>query len=79
VQIVVELTLLFMLGSLAYAWRDALPLSLVAALAAIGLIAWNPGGHMLRHRVGQFLRLGTGGTRDLHHDRHAAVVVDVRA
>ena len=46
VQIVVELTLLFMLGSLAYAWRDALPLSLVAALVAIGLVAWNPGGYM---------------------------------
>jgi peptidoglycan/LPS O-acetylase OafA/YrhL len=43
-QIVIELTLLFAIGSLAYAWRDALPLSLVAALAAIGLIAWNPGG-----------------------------------
>src|SRR4030095_99695 len=46
VQIVVELALLFMLCSLAYAWREALPLSLVVALAALGLIAWNPGGHM---------------------------------
>jgi peptidoglycan/LPS O-acetylase OafA/YrhL len=41
---VIELTLLFALGSLAYAWRDVLPLSLVAALAAIALVAWNPGG-----------------------------------
>jgi peptidoglycan/LPS O-acetylase OafA/YrhL len=45
VLLLIELTLLFMLGSLAYAWRDALPLSLIAALAAIGLIAWNPGGY----------------------------------
>lgn len=44
-MVVRELALLFLLGSLAYAWRDALPLSLVAAAAAIGLVAWNPGGY----------------------------------
>jgi peptidoglycan/LPS O-acetylase OafA/YrhL len=43
--IVVLLAALFLLGSLAYAWRDAVPVSLVAALAALGLIAWNPGGY----------------------------------
>lgn len=43
--IVVTLTVLFLLGSLAYAWRSALPLSLVAAIAAVGLLAWNPGGY----------------------------------
>ncbi len=39
------LAALFLLGSLAYAWRDILPVSLVAALAALALIAWNPGGY----------------------------------
>ena len=39
------LATLFLLGSLAYAWRDALPVSLVAALAALGLMVWNPGGY----------------------------------
>jgi peptidoglycan/LPS O-acetylase OafA/YrhL len=37
-----ELALLFGLGSLAYVWRSALPLSLSAALAGIVLYIWNP-------------------------------------
>ena len=44
-QVVVELALLFALGSLAYAWRDMVPLSIVAALVAIAIFAWNPGGY----------------------------------
>jgi peptidoglycan/LPS O-acetylase OafA/YrhL len=43
-RVVRELALLFALGSLAYAWRDALPLSLAGAAAAVLLIAVNPGG-----------------------------------
>jgi peptidoglycan/LPS O-acetylase OafA/YrhL len=39
-----ELALLFGLGSLAYVWRSALPLSLTAALAGIVLYIWNPFG-----------------------------------
>ena len=41
---VLELALMFGLGSLAYAWRDAIPLSLGALIAAIALVAWNPWG-----------------------------------
>jgi peptidoglycan/LPS O-acetylase OafA/YrhL len=41
--VVRELALLFGLGSLAYAWRDALPVSLGAAALAVLLVAWNPG------------------------------------
>jgi peptidoglycan/LPS O-acetylase OafA/YrhL len=37
-----ELALLFGLGSLAYVWRSALPLSLGAMLAGILFYAWNP-------------------------------------
>jgi peptidoglycan/LPS O-acetylase OafA/YrhL len=43
-RVVAELTVLFALGSVAYAWRDALPVSIAAALVAIALIAWNPSG-----------------------------------
>jgi peptidoglycan/LPS O-acetylase OafA/YrhL len=43
--IVLRLAALFLLGSLAYAWRDVLPVSLAAGLAALGLMAWNPGGY----------------------------------
>jgi peptidoglycan/LPS O-acetylase OafA/YrhL len=43
-RVVLELALLFGLGSLAYAWRDAIPLSLAAAAGAVLLVAWNPGG-----------------------------------
>jgi peptidoglycan/LPS O-acetylase OafA/YrhL len=41
---VLELALMFALGSLAYVWRDAIPLSLTAMLVALALVAWNPGG-----------------------------------
>ncbi|MCC6868428.1 MAG: acyltransferase [Burkholderiales bacterium] len=40
--VVRELALLFGLGSLAAVWHDALPISLVAALVAVLLVAWNP-------------------------------------
>jgi peptidoglycan/LPS O-acetylase OafA/YrhL len=43
-DVVRELALLFGLGSLAWVWRDALPVSLAAVATAIALIAWNPGG-----------------------------------
>ncbi|MFO1323299.1 MAG: acyltransferase [Burkholderiales bacterium] len=43
-RVVRELALLFGLGSLAWVWRDAVPVSLGGALAAVLLIAWNPGG-----------------------------------
>jgi len=43
-RVVRELALAFALGSLAYAWRDALPVSLAAAAACVALVAWNPGG-----------------------------------
>ncbi len=43
-RVVRELTLLFMLGSLAYAWRDALPMSLAGAAVALLLVAFDPGG-----------------------------------
>ncbi len=39
-----ELALCFALGSLAYAWRDALPLWVVGVVAAVALIAFNPAG-----------------------------------
>ena len=42
--IVAEVALLFALGSLAYVWRSAIPLSLIGALGAVALVAWNPGG-----------------------------------
>jgi peptidoglycan/LPS O-acetylase OafA/YrhL len=43
-KVVFNLALLFALGSLAYAWRDRIPLSLV--VVAIGIVAylWNPAG-----------------------------------
>ncbi len=40
--VVRELALLFALGSLAAVWHDALPISLVAAIVALLLVAWNP-------------------------------------
>lgn len=43
-RVVRELALAFGLGSLAYVWRDALPVSLTAAAACILLVAWNPAG-----------------------------------
>jgi len=42
--VVRELALLFALGSLAYVWRDAIPLKLAALSVVIALFAWNPGG-----------------------------------
>ncbi|MCC7328188.1 MAG: acyltransferase [Burkholderiales bacterium] len=42
--VVRELALLFALGSLAWVWRAALPVSLAGAVVAVALIAWNPGG-----------------------------------
>ncbi len=42
--VVRELALLFALGSLAYVWRDAVPVSLIGAAVAVLLVAWNPGG-----------------------------------
>ena len=42
--VVRELALLFGLGSLAYAWRDVIPVSLPAAAVALALVALNPGG-----------------------------------
>jgi len=39
-----RLALLFALGSLAYLWRDTIPLSLVALSGAIALIVLNPAG-----------------------------------
>ena len=44
-RVVRELALLFGLGSLAYVWRDAVPVSLVAAAIVIVAVAWNPGGY----------------------------------
>jgi peptidoglycan/LPS O-acetylase OafA/YrhL len=43
-RVVRELALLFALGSLAWVWRESLPVSLVAAAAAVLLVAVNPGG-----------------------------------
>jgi peptidoglycan/LPS O-acetylase OafA/YrhL len=39
-----ELVALFMLGSLAWVFRDAIPMSLPVAIAGVVAIAWNPGG-----------------------------------
>jgi peptidoglycan/LPS O-acetylase OafA/YrhL len=39
-----ELTLLFGLGSLAWVWRDRVPISLAGAAVAILLVVWNPYG-----------------------------------
>ncbi|MFO1305881.1 MAG: acyltransferase [Burkholderiales bacterium] len=39
-----QLAWLFALGSLAYVWRDRIPVSLAAAACCIALVAWNPGG-----------------------------------
>ncbi len=43
-RVVRELALLFALGSLAYVWRGAIPVSLAAAAACVALVAWNPAG-----------------------------------
>jgi peptidoglycan/LPS O-acetylase OafA/YrhL len=43
-KVVRELALLFGLGSLAYAWRTKIPVSLAGAVAAIALVAVNPAG-----------------------------------
>lgn len=43
-RVVRELALLFGLGSLAYVWRDSLPVSLVAAAGGLALFALNPFG-----------------------------------
>ncbi|MEO8507653.1 MAG: acyltransferase [Betaproteobacteria bacterium] len=42
--VVRELALLFGLGSLAWVWRAAIPVSLAGAAAAVVAVAWNPGG-----------------------------------
>ena len=39
---VLELALLFAIGSAAYVWRDAIPVSLVALAACVIVVAWNP-------------------------------------
>ena len=43
-SVVRELALLFGLGSLAWVWRAALPVSAAGAVAAVALVVWNPGG-----------------------------------
>jgi peptidoglycan/LPS O-acetylase OafA/YrhL len=40
--VIAQLALLFALGSLAYVWRNVIPVSIIAAIAAVALIAWNP-------------------------------------
>ena len=57
-HVVRELALLFALGTLAYVWRDALPLSLIGLAAVVALVAWNPGGSM---RTSHFALLLTYG------------------
>jgi peptidoglycan/LPS O-acetylase OafA/YrhL len=39
-----DLAVLFVLGSLAYAWRDAIPVSLAAAAGVVALLILNPAG-----------------------------------
>ena len=46
---VFDLALLFALGSLAYAWRERIPLSLVAVAIGMLLYFWNPGGVVRGH------------------------------
>jgi peptidoglycan/LPS O-acetylase OafA/YrhL len=41
---VFNLALLFALGSLAYVWRDRIPMSLVVVIASSAAYFWNPGG-----------------------------------
>ncbi|MFO1415652.1 MAG: acyltransferase [Burkholderiales bacterium] len=43
-RVVRELALLFALGSLAWAWREAIPVSLAGAAAAVALVVLDPGG-----------------------------------
>ncbi|MEP7328799.1 MAG: acyltransferase [Betaproteobacteria bacterium] len=43
-RVVLELALLFALGSLACAFRDAIPVSLAGLVMVVALVAWNPGG-----------------------------------
>jgi peptidoglycan/LPS O-acetylase OafA/YrhL len=43
-KVVFNLALLFALGSLAYVWRDRIPLSLVVVIASSAAYFWNPGG-----------------------------------
>ncbi len=43
-RVVRELTLLFALGSLAWVWRESIPVSLPGALAALLLVIADPGG-----------------------------------
>lgn len=43
-KVVFELALLFALGSFAYVWRERMPLSIAAMVAALALYVWNPGG-----------------------------------
>jgi peptidoglycan/LPS O-acetylase OafA/YrhL len=40
--IIGQLALLFALGSLAFVFRDAIPISIAATVAAVAFIAWNP-------------------------------------
>ncbi len=46
-RVVRELALLFALGSLACAWREAIPLSLSGLALVVALVAWNPW-HLMR-------------------------------
>jgi peptidoglycan/LPS O-acetylase OafA/YrhL len=54
-QVVFDLALLFALGSLAYLWRERIPLSLTATAAGIALYLWNPGGAVRGHVVAPFV------------------------
>ena len=54
-QAVFDLALLFALGSLAYVWRERIPLSLTATAAGIALYLWNPGGAVRGHVVTPFV------------------------
>lgn len=42
--VVLKLALLFALGSVAYVWRNAIPLARSGVLIAAALVAWDPGG-----------------------------------
>jgi len=53
--VVFDLALLFALGSLAYVWRERIPLSLTATAAGIALYLWNPGGAVRGHVVAPFV------------------------
>ncbi len=54
-QGVFDLALLFALGSLAYLWRERIPLSITAMAAGIALFLWNPGGAVRGHLIAPFV------------------------